>query len=97
MIVYDDLYVSESLVKDKKNIIRNLRHAKMFRPDIFIVYLNDNTDKPEVMQGFFFNQIYYQVGRTVILGITKSREEAVNYMAELMAGRFGASITQEDD
>ena len=88
MLVFDDIYISDKLIKKKKKIISALRHGKMFDSNVFVIYLNTNTNLPEIMQGYFFNQIYFQSTSVRLLGLTDSKDEAINYLIEFVLSKY---------
>lgn len=97
MIKFDDLYISEKLRSDRNLIINQIRHGKCFRPDVFIIYKNENTGRPELMQGFFFDQLYMQINSTYIYGITDSREDGVKYISRHLASQFDAVFDEDEE
>lgn len=88
MIYFDELYVSEKLKKDQKKIINFIRAGKLYR-NVYIIYLNDDTNRPELMHGIFFNQIYMQTKRVKILGITDSKGDGVDFISRYTSDMLG--------
>lgn len=95
MIYYDNLYISDELKKDEKEIINFIRAGKLYK-NVYIIYLNDDTGKPELMHGIFFNQIYMQTKRVKILGITDRKADGVNYISRYTSNMLGAVYDEAD-
>ena len=96
MIFYDDLYISEKLEKDKKNIINYIRAGKLYK-NIYLIYMNDNTNRPELMHGIFFNHIYMQTKRIKLLGITDTKADGVDFILKYVSGMYDAKYDGAED
>ena len=92
MLIFNNLIISDKLKNKKKKIINALRHGEMIDPSIFVVYLNENTSLPELMQGYFFNQIYYHIKTIEILGIFASKDEGIKFLSEYITESYNCDF-----
>ena len=83
MNYYYDLYMSPSLVKKKKNIIRKLNH-KQFQINRFVIVLSDNEDEYlEIYNSTILTQKVFENQELFVVGITDSQEDALRYIADV--------------
>ena len=57
MIVSKDLYVSKSLKKKYKSIVKKLRFGK-FVPGVFVIFYNEESGNPEFMKSVFLTDLF---------------------------------------
>lgn len=96
MVAAKDLYVSEKLKDKSDSIIKKLRFGK-FVPGVFVIFLNEESGKPEFMKSVFFCQKYLQTIKLTILGITDSYDDAVLYLANSVAKGYKVKVSKEND
>lgn len=92
MLIYKDLFFSDKLKNKKNKIINALRHGKLIDPNVYVIYLNDNTNLPELMQGYFFNQIYFQIKKVKIIGITASKDEGIDFLTDYITRSYDSEL-----
>ena len=80
----DDLYVSDYFDRNNKrfeHMLQTLRNGDV--KDVFyVIYKNYNCDTPEFMQSLYFRQKYFQSLNISIIGIVKTKKEALRFLAE---------------
>lgn len=88
-----DLYVSDSLKKEKNRFMRfvkyNIGHSRGF-----IVYKRDYDGCYEFMHTKFINQKFLKARPLEIVAITKDYEEAINYVAGKVCESYGVLLCE---
>lgn len=83
MKYYYDLYLSESLVKKRKSIVRKLNQDK-FQFNRFVIVLSDKPDEYlEIYNSTVLKQEVYDTKEMFVIGITDCQSEAVQYVADI--------------
>ena len=95
MLNFNDVYFGDSIKKNRKKIIRNLRYQRLLNTGLYVVYENERTNKPEVMQAVFFNEIYFAVHTIKILAIFGSKEEGIQYLINHIVNEQNAVLAEE--
>ncbi len=84
MRFYDDLYISESLIKKKNKIIWKLKHNVLV-PRLSLVLLSSNgKDNFKIIPSYLFLQKSYPRDMELILGIAKTEDEAIKLMQQMV-------------
>lgn len=94
MITDKDLYISDSLKSKYKSIVTKLRHGKLVT-GLFVIVLNENTGRPEVMKSVYFCQKALHRVNHIILGLTDSYDDAILYLAKRVAAGYDADVIKE--
>ncbi len=83
MKYYYDLYLSKSLLKKRKSIIRKLEQNK-FQFNCFVIVLSDKPDEYlEIYNSTVLTQDLYSTKEMFVIGITDCQTEAVQYVANI--------------
>ena len=83
MKYYCDLYLSKSLIKKQKEIIRKLE-AKKFLINKFLIVLSDNEDEYlEIYNWTVLTQPLFNPNEMFVIGIADSYGDALQYITKL--------------
>lgn len=82
-----DLYLSEGLIRKKKELIIRLKTRKI-KKVVYVVYFNHDSDTPEFINSLFLRQKYYKKYPMYVIGIVETYEQALNYLAGLLENSF---------
>ena len=83
MKYYYDLYMSPSLIKKKKTIIRKLNHNQ-FQINRFVIILSDKTEEYlEIYNSTILTQKLFENEELFVVGITDSQEDALRFIADV--------------
>lgn len=81
MKYYRYLYTTDSINNvDKLKVKLNLQKGK---PGIYIIFWARNNDQLEIMNSLYLKQNFYRQKPPVIIGLTKSYEEAVELVVKI--------------
>ena len=83
MKYYYDLYMSPSLIKKKKTIIRKLNHNQ-FQINRFVIVLSDKAEEYlEIYNSTILTQKLFEDKELFVVGITDSQEDALRFIADV--------------
>lgn len=83
MKYYYDLYMSPSLIKKKKTIIRKLNHNQ-FQINRFVIVLSDKTEEYlEIYNSTILTQKLFEKDKLFVIGITDSQEDALRFISDV--------------
>lgn len=82
-----DLYLSEGLTRQRKELVLRLKTRRM-KKAVYVVYFNHNSDTPEFTNSLFLRQKYYKKYPMYVIGIVETYEQALDYLAGLLEDTF---------
>ena len=81
------LYVSDGLKAKRKRICHQLLREKGLN-NLYVIYVNEYTHKPEILHSIFLRQSYYRNHPLKVIGLAENRELAMEYVARLIGETY---------
>lgn len=91
-----DLYISDSLKKEKKELMRKVKYG-VGKARGYIIYRRDYDDTMEFMDSKFLEQKYLKRKPIEIIGLTKDYGEALDYMVKDYCLKNGYILDKEEE
>lgn len=81
---YQDLYISEDLIEQKKKTIAKIKHGKG-TPDIYVITTSLNSQNMlDIYNSFELRQTYYKKKDFLVLGLASGKEEAFQLVEKMI-------------
>lgn len=94
--ISSEIYISDSLIKKKDDIIKKLRHGE-YQRNVYVIYRFNNIGRLSFMDAKYFINKYIHTIPITVIGLVQSYDEALLYLALNTAQEYEASFEVVED